>query len=381
MAGPFLTVAMTLALLAGVGGAAQAQTAATPNAAVDPARTASAYPNLLVVRGAASLPVRAADGPARRRAAIAFSGAVAYAAAEDSNALLVWQAGRVVLAKHFAPYTPASRTWSASMAKTLVAMTLGVAIRDGFIQSVDEPVSKYLAEWRDDAHHATTFRNLLEMASGLDHPLLGTPTAAALAKADDMVASGLALPQVSRAGSTFDYNTINVVILMEAIHRAVGTPFDAYLSKTLWQPLGASDAMLNADKHGHSIPALFALADDWLRVGILIEQRGRWQGRQLVPAAWIAQMVTPTPTNANYGWLTWLGSPPGTTRSYGPYVGFQARHSEPFLAKDMVYLDGFSGQRVYVVGSQKLVIVRTGATRIDWDDAILPNMIARGLHP
>ena len=56
-------------------------------------------------------------------------------------------------------------------------------------------------------------------------------------------------------------------------------------------------------------------------------------------------------------------------------------HSEPFAADDVIYVDGFGGQRVYVVPSRELVIVRTGAAKTDWDDAIIPNAILRALKP
>ena len=56
-----------------------------------------------------------------------------------------------------------------------------------------------------------------------------------------------------------------------------------------------------------------------------------------------------------------------------------AFHSEPFAAPDVIYFDGFGGQRVYIVPSKQLVIVTTGPLRQEWDDALLPNLIIRGM--
>jgi CubicO group peptidase (beta-lactamase class C family) len=72
----------------------------------------------------------------------------------------------------------------------------------------------------------------------------------------------------------------------------------------------------------------------------------------------------------------WLGSPPGTQRKYNDY-SVKAFHSEKFLADDIYYIDGFGGQRVYIVPSRELIVVRTGVSQLDWDDGPLINTIIR----
>ena len=345
----------------------------------DAAHRVTGYASLQPVRGAAgpslALPPPAVQAETER----ACHAAVAYAASTRSDALLIWRDGHPLLAKYFAPADARSRTWSASMFKTVVALVLGIAIRDGRVESVDQPVSDYLTRWKADERGGIRFRNLLEMTSGLDHPLAGTPSAAALETSDDRVAAAMALPLVRTSGAVCDYSTATTTLLMEAIGQAVQRPFADYLSQVLWAPLGAGDAWLAGDKTGHATPSLLAAAQDWMRVGLLIQQRGAWRGRQLAPADWIDRMTTPSEANPNYGWLVWLGSPPGARRSYGPKVALTVLHSAPFKAKDVVFLDGFGGQRVYIEPSQRLVIVRTGATWMEWDDAILPNAIIDGL--
>ena len=164
------------------------------------------------------------------------------------------------------------------MFKTVVALVLGIAIRDGNVESVDQPVSDYLTRWKADERGSIRFRNLLEMTGGLDHPLAGTPSAAALETSDDRVAAAMALPLVRTPGAVFDYSTATTTLLMEAIGQAVQRPFADYLSQVLWAPLGAGDAWLAGDKAGHATPSLLATAQDWMRVGLLIQQRGAWRG-------------------------------------------------------------------------------------------------------
>jgi CubicO group peptidase (beta-lactamase class C family) len=112
---------------------------------------------------------------------------------------------------------------------------------------------------------------------------------------------------------------------------------------------------------------------------MLILNEGRVGADQVIPADWVRAMTTPAPTNPNFGYQVWLGSPVGGERHYSSRSVAVARHSEPYLAPDVIFSDGFGGQRVYVVPSQRLVIVRTGQSVMEWDDARLPNAILRGL--
>ena len=366
-----LAAALALAPMAP---AASAPEEAPPSA--NPARQITGYPALYRIAGTkdrTGLPL--ADAATRALAATRYCAAIDYAAHTDSDALLVWRDGQLELAHDFAPHNANARSWSASVAKTLTAVALGIAIEEGAIASVDTPVSEVLTEWDDTAHRAITYRHLLEMTSGLDHPAPGSAGASALVGGEDAVAAALALPVVNPPGATFDYHTVNVTLLIEAIHRASAEPFARFVSTRLWRPLGAADALIAGDASGHATPSIYARARDWMRLGLLIKERGMWQGKRLVPTGWINAMTRPSPRNANYGWLTWLGSPEGEGRSYGPYVAFQARHSAPFIARDMVYLDGFGGQRVYISREADTVIVRTGGMYVNWDDAALPNAI------
>ena len=90
-------------------------------------------------------------------------------------------------------------------------------------------------------------------------------------------------------------------------------------------------------------------------------------------------MTIPSETNPNYGYLTWLGTEHQENRIYNPKSTATGFHSEPFDDRDIIYLDGFGGQRVYIIPSKELVIVRTGSTQMEWDDSVLPNILSRGI--
>ncbi len=125
---------------------------------------------------------------------------------------------------------------------------------------------------------------------------------------------------------------------------------------------------------------LDATARDWLRIGLLILNKGKIGNQRVVSEHWIDEMTAPSDLNPNYGYLTWLGGEHQENRIYNKKSSATAYHSEPFLDKDIIYLDGFGGQRAYIIPSKNLVIVRTGSIKMNWDDSRLPNLISKGIN-
>ena len=100
---------------------------------------------------------------------------------------------------------------------------------------------------------------------------------------------------------------------------------------------------------------------------------------QIIPADWLAEMTTPSPTNPRYGLLTWIGTDYVEERTLEAFKGFAAVAETPFDAGDIIYFDGLGGQRVYVIPSAELVIIRTGVLAWEWNDTWLPNLILAGI--
>jgi CubicO group peptidase (beta-lactamase class C family) len=304
-----------------------------------------------------------------------------YADSTGSVALLIYHRGALRYEKYWPGFDRSTRTNPNSMHKTVLGLLVGAAIADGFIDSVDAPASKWITEWRGDERRKITVRDLLQMSSGLQVPIFGTWKSAKILFGSDLSAGVLGLPSVKSSGSEYQYSNANSQVLLILLERATGQRYSSYLSSRLWQRLGADDAALWMDREGglpRGFCCLFATARDWLRVGRLFLDGGRVGDDQLVPTEWIADTVMPAPKNPNFGYQVWLGSPPSTERRYNDYT-VKAFHSEPFAAKDLIYIDGFGGQRVYVIPSLQLVIVRTGKSTTSWDDAVIPNAIIRAV--
>lgn len=307
--------------------------------------------------------------------------AIDYATQMQSVALLIYKDGALVYEKYWPGFSADTRTNPNSMHKAVLALLVGAAIDDGYIDSAEAPASRWIAEWRGDARAAITIRDLLQMSSGLEIPVFGTWKSARILFGSNLERGVLELAAAKPHGSNFEYNNASTQVLITVLERATGKRYAEYLSSRLWQPLGAADAALWMDRAGgqpRGFCCLFATARDWLRVGRLILEGGRVNGEALVSESWVKQMLTPSARNPQFGYNLWMGSPTGTERVYNPHT-IKAFHSEPFAATDMAYIDGFGGQRVYIVPSRNLVIVRTGVSSTDWDDARLPNAVIRAL--
>ena len=304
----------------------------------------------------------------------AIERAAAYAESKNSSALLILHRGEIVGERYWRGHHRDAQTNSMSMAKTVVALLIGAAIADGKIRSVDEPASTYLTEWARDGRSRITIKHLLQMASGLGngehyedpfsdvgYMYLGTDSL--------YIVSGAKV--VAAPGTVFDYNSINTQALSVVLERATGRRYADYLGEKLWGPIGAGEASVWLDEEGGAAKCfccLFATARDWARVGLLILNGGESGGHQVIPAAWIAEMTTSSALEPDYGYQIWLGNQ-GIRRE---------DHEEPFLAPGVAYLDGRFKQRVYVVPSHELVIVRVGENARGWDEAVLVNTLVGG---
>jgi CubicO group peptidase (beta-lactamase class C family) len=304
----------------------------------------------------------------------AVAAAAEAALGKNASAFLVLRDGKVVEER----YAPGRRredwTDSASMMKTVTALLIGIAVAEGRIRSVDEPASTYLNEWAGDGRRAITVRHLLQMRSGLrpegeyEDPF---SDACYLALGTDLDSIVRNIPLVDEPGARFDYNNANFQALGLLLERATGRRFADYLSEELWKPLGNGPAAVWLDRAGgraRTFGFLFAAARDWARVGLLILNRGRAGERQVLGEEWIRFMSSPSPPEATYG--------------AGLYLGPDDPEDPPFAAPDTVVLNGRHKQRVYVVPSRGLVIVRVGPqVKVKgWNDSFLPNLLVQELE-
>ncbi len=335
------------------------------------------------VPGGNALPFEPAAAPAIPADALAK--AQALAEAKNSYAFLVWHKGRLAH-EYYAPgFDRSSQYATASMAKTVAALSLGVAIDRGLIGSIDTRIADLVPSTAGTRRGRVMLRNYLQMSSTFETPAANGPDAQVYwqySLGDNIGEAVARWPETCEPGTEFCYANANTAMIGWAIEARSKMRYAQWLSETIWKPIGASDGSLWLDRDGgwpRYSCCLHASGQDWLRIGLLILNKGKVGDKQVVSAGWIDQMLAPSPANPNYGLQIWRGSPHNPARSYGKSVAVKIPAVQPFTRDDVFYLDGSAGQRVYIVPSADMVIVRIGAPRIDWDDSELPNILLKAV--
>ena len=300
-----------------------------------------------------------------------------YVHQTPKSSLVILHRGQLVAESYPPNERPNQLTNSMSMAKSVTALLIGIAIDDGKISGVDDAVAKYLPSWSNDMRKDITLRHLLVMSSGLrcnNDPEDLTSDLIRLHLGTDILNLAINLRAEEAPGLRFQYNNFNSQILSLVLERATGTPFERYLSEKLWKPIGAQPAFVWRDTSAGAVRAyccIFARARDFARIGQLFLDRGKVGEEQIVSEKWIQMMGTRSELEPEYGLHLWRASPDGKRR---------LKHRKgDFLDSSMVYMDGKHIQRVYILPKYELVIVRTGERPSSWDDAFLPNTLVNGL--
>jgi len=350
----------------------------------------SEYP----VKGGQHTPLILAPANERTISEEALNDAFDYASARNSTSLLVWHRGKLQTREHFQGYTPNKLIIGKSMAKMVVSIVIARAIKEGYIDSLDESASRYITEWKGTPKAKISIRNMLHMAAGfepfytLDMSPFSNFTRSYIGGYNEgVLINGYEL--IDEPGTVYDYSQVVSDLLGLIIERATKQPYGEYLSKSLIVPLGAQggEVMMNRPEGlAHTGCCLLLPSESWLRIGILLANSGVVNNTSLFPDNWMEDYLQPSPTNSAMGLHIWLGEPYLPKRSWtevGIPKKFGITHSEPYLASDLFLFDGSGHQVVYIVPSLELVIVRTGgftwSTGKEWDNAYIPNTIIRGI--
>lgn len=343
--------------------------------------TPQAYTPAETVRGGKARPFPTGTGVS----AEALASAQAYADAQNSFALIIARDGRIIHERYAPGFTAASKFSTASMHKAVLALVFGPAIAKGRI-ALSDPLSRHLPELKDDPKGAVTIEQLLRMTGGVGSPPAkpGDPSAPAaqlMFGADNRAASRL-FTLVTPPGTEFAYQNVSTQLAGLALQEVIGRRYADYLSRTLWAPIGAGDAALWLDREGgnpHYFCCLQASATDWLRIGELVRNKGKVGSKQVIAADWVAKVTAPSPLNPNFGMNFWRGNPHAPVRRYARSVPMTVAAAKPFARDDVVFIDGAGGQRVYVVPSAGLTVIRIGKPSLDWDDSELVNRVLAGV--
>jgi CubicO group peptidase (beta-lactamase class C family) len=257
--------------------------------------------------------------------------------------------GQVVAESWWTPYAAAEPHVLFSLSKSFTSTAIGLAVAEGKL-SVDDPVLKFFP---DDAPAAPSknlqamrVRDLLTMSNGQhDEDISSFP----FGSPENLVKKFLSLPVAHKPGTFFVYNTPATYMLSAIVQKVTGKTVLEYLGPRLFEPLGIASPTWDASAQGISLGGfgLSVRTEDIAKFGLLYLQRGQWNGKQLLPAAWIDEATSRRMSN---------GSDPNGDwdQGYG-YQFWRCRHG-------FYRGDGAHGQFCIVMPQYDAVIAITSGT-------------------
>lgn len=279
-----------------------------------------------------------------------------------TTGLLVLHRGRIVHEEYRLGADESSLFTSWSVAKSVLSALIGMAIEDGHIRSVRDPVGAYVPALAGSAYGAVPIEDVLTMSSGIafnedyespfsDINMVFMRTMAMRQPVEQILAG---LPRLRDPGTFNDYISSDSMVLGLVLEGATGMPLADYLSARLWGPMGAeADATWSTDRTGRELAlcCLNARLRDFARFGQLYLQAGMRDGRQIVPAPWVAASVNPTAPHLQ----------PGDNPASSWSLGYGYQWWIPEDPQGDFSAIGIWGQYIYVDPAREVVIVKTSA--------------------
>lgn len=275
-----------------------------------------------------------------------------------TKAFLVFRGDSLLFEKYYETHARNTVSNSFSAAKTVVALLVGIAVEEGKIKSIDEPVGNYIPEFKDDDKQHITIRHLLQMASGLDWEESAKNPLSENAESyygTDLYGLVTRQKAVTKPGRTFIYQSGNSQLLGYVVEKATGKSVSEYTQEKIWKKIGAEhEAFWSMDKENGDEKAfccLYATARDFGRLGKLILNFGRIGNEQVVPKWYMGEMFDVPPISTEEGI---------TNYRYGLHIWHYNAGNAP-----VYYCRGIKGQYIMSIPSENLVIVRLGMERKD----------------
>lgn len=285
----------------------------------------------------------------------------------DLHSLLIVCDGYLVVEEYFAGQQAESLHMLQSVTKSFTSAAIGIAIAKGYIENVQEPVLGFFPDLEgidhiDDRKRAMTLEDLLTMRSGTDYHERGpgSPHYELNALPGGWTEFVLSRPMVADPGTIYQYDSGGVILMSAILKTRAGGHADAFLAEHLFEPLGIERFwwFKNSEGHPHTGGGLNLQSRDMAKFGLLYLRNGRWEDRQIIPAAWVETSTERHVTFANirrgmtgYGYLWWIMPP----------------NPEGDGKTEIFAACGFRAQYIFVIPEHDMIVVVTGGTQNDAD--------------
>jgi CubicO group peptidase (beta-lactamase class C family) len=275
--------------------------------------------------------------------------------AKHSKSFMILVNGRIVMENYFNGHSATTNWYWASAGKTLTSTVTGIAEQEGLI-NINNKVSDYLGtSWTSAPlakENLITCKNLLSMNSGLDDTL-----------GDDV--SPANLQYVADAGNQWAYHNV-FVKLQDVVEQASGQSWNTYFNTKLRDKIGMGSTgfWFNATGANTGLRIYFSTTRSMARFGLLALNNGKWNNNQVINSNYLNSATSTSQSiNQAYGYLWWLN---GKTSYHLPQTQLQFSGSLIDTAPNDMYMAlGKDDQKIYVVPSKKMVVIRMGEAADD----------------
>ncbi|HBF98501.1 MAG TPA: serine hydrolase [Alphaproteobacteria bacterium] len=285
----------------------------------------------------------------------------AFLAQTDTAALIVLKDGAVAYENYWLSGGQDVPWLSMSVAKSFLSAAIGIAVAEGHIESIDQPITDYVPELSQSAYAGVRIKDVLQMSSGarwnedysdINSDINRLGRIIALGGALDDFVAGIA--RAEPPGTRLHYNSADTQALGMLLTRATGRTVTDYMAQKLWQPLGMqSNGYWLTDEQDMEMVffGLNATARDYAKLGELYRKEGVWRGQQIVPRDWVRASVTPDAPHLHHGASGNAIFPLGYGYQWWVLDGDQGEYSAV----------GVYNQFIYVNPAERLVIVKLSA--------------------
>ncbi len=278
----------------------------------------------------------------------------------DTHAFLVFQDGKLLYERYWDGYNPKTLSGSFSAAKSIISLLIGIALDEGKIKSLEEPVGNYIDHFKTNGLEKVRIKDLLTMSSGTnykesDKSYFSLNAYGYYGDNEEYMVSKMKFKEPS--GEHWEYRSGDTQVLGLIVEKVFGQNISTLVSERFMIPMGAeADALWLLDgskKHEKAFCCFNGVARDYARFGQLVLQNGKWGDKQIVSSNYVQAATTPA---------TYLKD---RTENENPvdYYGYQYWMFKE-QGHDIVAQNGLFGQYVYIIRDKNAVVVRLGESKV-----------------
>jgi len=271
---------------------------------------------------------------------------------KNTRSVLVIYKDHILIEEYAEGFDQSTPLLGWSMTKSITGTIYGILQKQG---KIDIQAKTNIPEWQNDDRKDITYNDLLHMNSGLewdeDYFIISDVTKMLFLESD-MGRTQINKQLTGKPNESWNYSSGTANLLAGYLLRQQFKTHQEYLDfwyNELLDKIGMHSSLIETDMEGNYVGSSYGWANtrDWSKMGLLYLHRGNWNGEQIIDSTWVDYVSTPTnKSNGRYGAHFWLNA--------GAYY--------PDVSKDVFSMNGFQGQRIFIIPSKEMVVVRMGLT-------------------